>query len=83
MPQTIELTDDNFADYFGLASVRALARRAPLDAEGEPVIAEKGELVTRLVEWVQGQERRAIRFSMNRHDAAVLLRLYHPAPPPA
>jgi hypothetical protein len=72
--KTFTLTDDNWADYLPFDYPESLVEGLTI---GEGGIDRDDAVVTRLLAWVARKAARSpdTRYTMSRHDAAVLLNL--------
>jgi hypothetical protein len=70
--RTIHLTDDNWADYLPTDYAESLVASIEI---GEGCMDRDGPLVAKLLEWLARKNELSpdVRYSMTRHDAAVLL----------
>jgi hypothetical protein len=71
---TVTLTDDNWADHFSFDYPDSLVKGMAI---GEGGVDRDGPEVARLLAWVEQEDGRSAdtRYTMSRHDAAVLLEL--------
>jgi hypothetical protein len=72
--RVIELTDDNWADYFPFDYPESLVQGLEI---GEGGIDRESKVVTRLLAWVglQSGQSPDTQYEMTRHDAAVVLEM--------